>query len=62
MPKQPQDQAAASEALKFFDWAFTKGTKQAEDLDYIPMPGNVITLIKSRWAEIKGTDGKPLAF
>src|SRR5881227_3018855 len=49
MPKQPQDPAAAKEALKFFDWAFTKGGKMAEDLDYIPMPENVVTLIKKEW-------------
>jgi phosphate transport system substrate-binding protein len=38
MPKQPQDPTAAKEALKFFDWAFTKGGKMAEELDYIAMP------------------------
>ena len=27
MPKQPSDAAAATEALKFFDWAFAKGGK-----------------------------------
>ena len=32
--KQPQDPAAATEALKFFAWAYTKGDKMAEDLDY----------------------------
>ena len=38
LPKQPQDAAAAAEALKFFGWAFAKGGKAAEELDYIPMP------------------------
>jgi len=61
MPKQPQDPAAAKEALKFFDWAFTKGGPAAEELDYIPMPTNVVALIKKTWeSDIKGTDGKPL--
>jgi phosphate transport system substrate-binding protein len=61
MPKQPQDSGAAKEALKFFDWAFTKGAKMAEDLDYIPMPENVVTLIKKEWAgDIKDASGKPL--
>ena len=32
--KQPADAAAATEALKFFGWAFAKGDKMAEDLDY----------------------------
>ncbi len=34
MPKAPQDVAAATEALKFFDWAFANGAKSAEELDY----------------------------
>ena len=36
--KQPQDPAAAAEALKFFAWAYAKGGKMAEELDYVPMP------------------------
>ena len=37
--KQPQDPAATGEALKFFAWAYKNGAKMAEDLDYVPMPG-----------------------
>jgi len=59
--KQPQDPAAAAEALKFFGWAYDKGQSMAEDLDYIPMPKNVAASVKSTWVkEIKGADGKPL--
>lgn len=59
--KQPEDPHATAEALKFFDWAFAKGGKAAEELDYIPMPEAVVTLIKKNWiAEIKGADGVPL--
>ncbi len=61
MQKKPQDPAAATEALKFFDWAYSKGGKMAEDLDYIPLPDKVVTLVKKTWAaDIKGGDGKPL--
>jgi phosphate transport system substrate-binding protein len=61
MHKQPQDPAAAGEALKFFDWAYRKGGKMAEDLDYVPMPANVVTLIRKTWSDsIKGADGKPV--
>ena len=42
MPKQPQDPAAAAEALKFFTWAFANGGKAAEELDYIPLPASVV--------------------
>lgn len=61
LPKKPQDEAAASEALKFFSWAFAKGGKAAEELDYIPMPKAVVELIKKSWTEVKGADGKSLA-
>ena len=61
LPKQPQDEAAAAEALKFFSWAFAKGGKAAEELDYIPMPKAVVELIKKNWAEVKGANGKSLA-
>ncbi len=62
LPKQPQDPASTAEALKFFAWAFAKGGKAAEELDYIPMPESVVALIKKSWAaNVKGSDGKPLA-
>jgi phosphate transport system substrate-binding protein len=59
MHKLPQDAANSTEALKFFDWAYAKGGSLAESLDYVPMPSNVIGLIKKTWAsEIKTADGK----
>lgn len=48
---QPVDKATTAEALKFFAWAFEKGDKMAEELDYIPMPDNVVQLIKASWAK-----------
>ncbi|MBX6426216.1 MAG: phosphate ABC transporter substrate-binding protein PstS [Variibacter sp.] len=59
--KQPQDPEAAREALKFFAWAYAKGGRMAEELDYVPMPGNVVKDIEQYWAsEIKDASGKPL--
>jgi phosphate transport system substrate-binding protein len=59
--KQPKDPAAAAAALKFFAWAFAKGDKMAENLDYVPMPENVTAEIEKVWAaEIKDASGKPL--
>jgi len=61
IPKQPQDPAAATSALKFFAWAYGKGSKMAEELDYVPMPANVIKEIEGMWSKsITGSDGKPL--
>ena len=47
----PYDRARALNAFKF---AFEKGGKMAEDLDYIPMPDSVVKLIEKTWsADIK---------
>jgi phosphate transport system substrate-binding protein len=59
--KQPQDPVAAGEALKFFAWAYSKGSKMAEDLDFVPMPAPVVATIEKMWtANIKDAGGKPL--
>ena len=54
MHKEAADKAASQEALKFFKFAFEKGAKSAEELDYIPMPESVVKLIEKSWsADIK---------
>jgi phosphate transport system substrate-binding protein len=54
MHKDATDKAASQDALKFFKWAFANGGKMAEELDYIPMPDNVVKLIEKTWsADIK---------
>jgi phosphate transport system substrate-binding protein len=59
--KQPQDSAATALALKFFAWSYAKGGKMAEELDYVPMPANVVKDIEKTWAaEIKDASGKPV--
>ena len=59
--KKPPNGAATAEALKFFAWAYAKGDKMAEDLDYVPMPDKVVGDVQKMWAaEIKDASGKPL--
>src|SRR5580698_660515 len=54
MHKDATDKAASQEAIKFFKFAFAKGDKMAEELDYIPMPESVVKLIEKTWSsEIK---------
>jgi phosphate transport system substrate-binding protein len=54
MHREPADKATSAEAVKFFTWAFAKGGKMAEELDYIPMPDAVVKLIEKTWsADIK---------
>ena len=53
--------AATNAALKFFAWAFAKGGKMAEELDYVPMPANVVGAVQKVWAtQIKDPAGKPV--
>src|SRR5215468_2127658 len=53
VPKQPKDVAATKTALAFFAWAYKNGGQMASDLDYIPMPANVVQQIETRWKDIK---------
>ena len=51
----------AKQVLKFFDWAYAEGDKLAAELDYVPLPDNVVALIQSSWKnQIKDASGKPV--
>ena len=53
----------ATNALKFFDWAFANGDKMADDLDYVPLPDSVKALVRKQWeTQIKDAAGKPVPF
>jgi phosphate transport system substrate-binding protein len=56
---QPDDAAAAAEALKFFDWALKNGKDAATALDYVAIPDSVVTQIEASWAGIT-SGGKPV--
>jgi phosphate transport system substrate-binding protein len=61
MHKVQERPEKGKEVLKFFAWAFRNGGKMAADLDYVPMPGAVVTLIESQWkATIKDASGRPI--
>jgi phosphate transport system substrate-binding protein len=54
MYKEPQDPAASKQALDFFAWAYKNGGKMAEELAYVPIPDNVVGMVKETWkSEIK---------
>ena len=47
--------------LKFFDWSYKNGATMASELDYVPLPPTVLTLINETWkAQLKDTNGKAL--
>ncbi len=53
MQAKSENMAKSQSVLKFVSWAFAKGDKTAEDLDYVPMPAQVKTMIEKSWAQIK---------
>jgi phosphate transport system substrate-binding protein len=57
--KQQQRRLTALEMLRFFDWSYRTGAKLADELQYVPMPKDVVQLIESAWAEVTDTHGQP---
>ena len=63
MYKSQDKPASAANALKFFDWAYASGDKMAAELEYVPLPDAVKSLVRKQWADnIKDTAGKAVAF
>ena len=61
MHKLQPDAAKGKEVLKFFDWSFKNGAPAAADLDYVPLPASVVTLVQGAWkAQLKDASGKPI--
>jgi phosphate transport system substrate-binding protein len=51
LPKGAEDAAKSKEVLNFFEWAYDDGGVAASELDYVPMPKNVVDIIKRAWAK-----------
>lgn len=64
MYKSQDKPANASNALKFFDWAYSAGgDKLAAELEYVALPDSVKSLIRKQWSDqIKDGSGKAIAF
>jgi phosphate transport system substrate-binding protein len=58
--KKPDSAPAVLTALHFFDWAYKKGDKMAEDLAYVPVPDSVVDLVRKQWGEITDAGGKAI--
>jgi phosphate transport system substrate-binding protein len=58
-----QDKPAnATEALKFFNWAYANGGKAAADLDYVPMPPAVVAAVQKAWGTMTDNAGKAISY
>ena len=50
----------AAKILKFFDWGYTNGNAISTELEYIPLPAEVVTLVKAEWKKITDASGKAI--
>ena len=58
--KNPPKPETALAVLQFFNWAYHNGAAMASQLDYVPMPDKVITLVEDAWRSQIKADGKPV--
>jgi phosphate transport system substrate-binding protein len=59
VPKDQQDADKARTLLQFFDWAYKNGQADAQSLDYVPIPANVVTLVENQWSKDITVSGTP---
>lgn len=61
MHKKQDKPANAAEVLKFFDWAYAAdGDKIANDMNFIPMPDDVVAQVKASWKQMTDAAGAPI--
>jgi phosphate transport system substrate-binding protein len=59
--KKASNPTNTKEVVKFFDWAFANGGAMATELEYVPLPTDVVKLIQASWkANLKDESGKAL--
>jgi phosphate transport system substrate-binding protein len=51
MHKAQTDPVTGRAVLKFFSWSFANGEKMATDLDYVPLPKDVVARVKAEWSK-----------
>jgi phosphate transport system substrate-binding protein len=56
---EQKDAAKGAAVLAFFDWAYQNGDQAATNLDYVPMPANVKSMVRKQWTGIT-SGGKPV--
>lgn len=57
MHKEQENLRVAKEALRFFSWCYENGNDEAEALHYVPMPKEVVTLVKTLWKKSMTANG-----
>lgn len=49
MPKQPKDRGRSKVAIDFFRWSLENGQADADALNYVPLPADLIEKIEKYW-------------
>lgn len=47
--KQPTDAKKSETTLIFFNWALKHGQKEASNLEFVPLPNDVVNLVEASW-------------
>ena len=47
LPRQPEDKAKSDQVIAFFKASMEKGQKEANKLDYVPLPSDLVSQIES---------------
>lgn len=55
MPKQPRDHARSKAAIDFFRWSLESGCEDANALNYVPLPADLVEKIEKYWKTDFGT-------
>lgn len=50
--KDPADKEGTAETIKFFRYAFANGDAEAEKLDFVPIPDQVVALVEKLWSTV----------
>ncbi|OGV52405.1 MAG: phosphate ABC transporter substrate-binding protein PstS [Lentisphaerae bacterium GWF2_52_8] len=58
--KEQASAATAKEMIKYFSWCYTEGAKLASELNYVPLPENVVKMVKDEWKKSLKAEGKQL--
>lgn len=62
LPRNPTDAQRSANVMRFFGWAFANGSRIASELDYIPLPADVIERVRTAWRnDVRGPNGQPVA-
>lgn len=56
------DAAKAAALLNYFNWCYTSGAVTASRLNYVPLTGKVLELVRKCWADEIRCNGQPVKF